>query len=429
MKNALLIMFFALLFMACGDSTDDLAKYLISGNMGTNLFDDGSLQLTITQLETGAVGADQATVTLNDVELDMLPGSDELFATFILNHIEYTANKDYNVRVSIDGNEAVCNLTTPGIRSVTIQSPLDEGYYTPGEELSVRWSYDGGGFPDHITIIADDEHEGDQDTTWDYSQELDGIMGYHNIPGSVTADFEGMLWISLDPGEFFYEFEGGGSSIGSGITIVLASDWITLYGPSASEDIGNIDIEVFDSSLPADGISETTIEATVYNTEGNIVGDGIAVDFSSTLGTVSPSRAYTWGGVATATFTAGNEGGSAIITAAAGGQNQNATIELEPVVSISVAVSSGSYPVISWTPEDARVRGMNVGQLGAVTPKWSIFSTAGFPSPVTYGTLPTGAKQVIPIMGGTPDGLEDGFEYRITLIAEDDDTTFFTFTR
>ncbi len=43
----------ALFLMSCNDSVDDLGegKYLILGNMGNTAFSDGSIQVTISQLE------------------------------------------------------------------------------------------------------------------------------------------------------------------------------------------------------------------------------------------------------------------------------------------------------------------------------------------------------------------------------------------
>jgi adhesin/invasin len=80
------------------------------------------------------------------------------------------------------------------------------------------------------------------------------------------------------------------------------------------------------SSIPADGQSTATIEATVKTAENNPVPDGTQVQFTSTAGTVFPARAGTVDGVATATLRSDATPGTATVTATVGNLSADITV-------------------------------------------------------------------------------------------------------
>ena len=398
--------------------------------MGNTLFSDGSLQITITQLEETLDGADEAIISLNDFHVPVVIGSNEAFATYSLNHFLYEGGTNYTITIELEGEESIVNFQSPGIERVFIDSPVDNGNYMAGSPLTVQWSYDGDPTTDNIMFIADDEFEGENpdSTSWDYSELLFASNTSHTIPPNITETFNGILWISLDPGEDFYAFEGGCESYGSGITLVMAADWISLFPSGTGEEVAQIDLDIDASFLPADGISTANVYASVQNSEGSRVADGTPVEFSTTLGSISPITVYTSGGEAQAIITAPTTGGVSVITARSGSISESEDLTFEEIISLEITIGSGAMPAIYWTPSTVNVRALVMGQIGVAIPKWSIISLIGFPTPVTYGTLPDGATQIVPLLGSV-EPLVTGNEYRLTLVAEGDDTTFVTFTR
>ena len=91
-----------------------------------------------------------------------------------------------------------------------------------------------------------------------------------------------------------------------------------IYGVPFST--GDVYLETSSSAIPADGASTTTLTATVRNTDGSPIGDGVLVRFFSTLGTLSADTAFTAGGLgqASVTLTSGTVSGTASVYAVSG---------------------------------------------------------------------------------------------------------------
>lgn len=73
-----------------------------------------------------------------------------------------------------------------------------------------------------------------------------------------------------------------------------------------------------------------------------------------------------------------------------GGNGGNGQIPGELVIT----VSSGTTPAFSWT--GGMAQNLMVMEHESENSVWGILSTAGFPSPVTYGQLPAGAMEMVP---------------------------------
>ena len=80
------------------------------------------------------------------------------------------------------------------------------------------------------------------------------------------------------------------------------SDNITATAGDASDmkvaqyvagEAASIQIDPGAMSLPADGVSSTTVTCSVVDAYGNPLGGGVAISVSSTLGSMSPSQGYT----------------------------------------------------------------------------------------------------------------------------------------
>lgn len=76
----------------------------------------------------------------------------------------------------------------------------------------------------------------------------------------------------------------------------------------------NLYLYTYPNSIIADGKSSCDITAEVYDEDGNRVGDGVRVDFATTLGNINPYD-LTVGGVATASLRSVPAEGTAIVTA------------------------------------------------------------------------------------------------------------------
>jgi hypothetical protein len=77
-------------------------------------------------------------------------------------------------------------------------------------------------------------------------------------------------------------------------------------------------------------------------------------------------------------------------------------------------------PSISWTPTTYGVTGINVAS--PLTQKWLVIAPPpGFGPPVSYGTPPPGAEQVLPLGGGAPPPLASGDFVSVFLAAPGDD--------
>lgn len=80
----------------------------------------------------------------------------------------------------------------------------------------------------------------------------------------------------------------------------------------------SIVIQADDSELVANNVDTTTVRAEARDSAYNLIADGTAISFTTTLGSIDPV-AYTTNGMAEATFSAGIHPGLATITASSGG--------------------------------------------------------------------------------------------------------------
>ena len=124
-------------------------------------------------------------------------------------------------------------------------------------------------------------------------------------------------------------------------TAAAACDSVPLVAPTES----TVTLVVADTSLPNDG--STTVTAAVTELSGTPVHDGTVVTFSATLGAIHPPEAPTTRGRASATFTAGEQSGTASLLAYSGNAVSGAVevvIGGAAVASIRLAAEPGNLP-------------------------------------------------------------------------------------
>jgi hypothetical protein len=158
------------------------------------------------------------------------------------------------------------------------------------------------------------------------------------------------------------------------------------------------------SSLTVLGTSSIT--ATVLDSTGTNVPDGTVVTFTlndSTLGTITP-RATTYNGTVSATFTAANKPGTAIITGTSGSATDTVNIAI-------AAAATGSIEFVSATPQVIGIQGS--GQTETSTVKFLVKDINGNPvvdgTPVSFtmrgpsgGRLPADGGEYIGAIDSTP---------------------------
>lgn len=129
---------------------------------------------------------------------------------------------------------------------------------------------------------------------------------------------------------------GGGEEAGTGEA--------AQEQPAAST-VSNIVLKATPGKLAANGMSTSTIQATVTDKVGAAVADGEIINFSvsSGTGTISPSSASTTGGAATVTYTASNSVGTETITA-------NATNNISQSVNVVLGNLAGTVYNSDGTP-------------------------------------------------------------------------------
>ncbi len=176
---------------------------------------------------------------------------------------------------------------------------------------------------------------------------------------------------------------GGGGGTGAPASITLAAN------PSSLTVLGT-----------------SSITATVLDSTDANVPDGTVVTFTlndSTLGTVTP-RATTYNGTVTATFTASNKPGTAIIMGTSGSATDTVNITIAAAV-------TGSIEFVSATPQVIGVQGS--GQTETSTIKFLIKDINGNPvvdgTPVSFtmrgpsgGRLPANGGEYIGEIDSTP---------------------------
>lgn len=97
-------------------------------------------------------------------------------------------------------------------------------------------------------------------------------------------------------------------------------------------------------SILNDGVSTSTVTATVTDAKGNRVPDGTWVDFYTTAGTLSATHATTVNGVATVTLTSSTAKTTAYVTAICEGVEGTAQVNFTPARRIRVSANPTTVP-------------------------------------------------------------------------------------
>src|SRR5262245_14313245 len=161
--------------------------------------------------------------------------------------------------------------------------------------------------------------------------------------------------------------------------LTAACDRVPLLAPSGS----TITLTSAASTLPLNGTTE--LIAQVLEAGGTPPQDGTLVTFITTLGTVSPPEAETHGGRVVVTFNAGNQNGTAVITASSGGASSGNT-----PVRVAIGSAAVGRMAIDANPGTVSANG------GNSTITSFVFDINGNPLPAVPVSFVTDAGSISP---------------------------------
>src|SRR5262245_7954773 len=162
--------------------------------------------------------------------------------------------------------------------------------------------------------------------------------------------------------------------------LTVACDRVPLLAPSGS----TITLTAAASTLPLNGTTE--LIAQVLEAGGTPPQDGTLVTFITTLGSVSPPEAETRGGKVIVTFIAGNQNGTAVITASSGGASASGL----NAVRVAIGSAAVGRMTIDASPGTVSANG------GTSTITSFVFDVNGNPLPAVPVSFVTDAGSISP---------------------------------
>ncbi len=127
----------------------------------------------------------------------------------------------------------------------------------------------------------------------------------------------------------------------------------------------SIELTITPSSIPADSFSTAAVTAKLYDAYGNALGAGVAVNFSITLGSISPATALTnSAGEAYATIRSSREVGIARVTARSGSAVGSAEIAFTRTDAAMVSVTVEPASITADGVSMSMVRAFVIDSLG-----------------------------------------------------------------
>ena len=146
-------------------------------------------------------------------------------------------------------------------------------------------------------------------------------------------------------------------------------------GSTGSTAVTGLDVQIEATSLPADGVSTTTVTITAKSGEGT-VRDAV-VSISTDLGSLSSASVTTDNlGVASVTLTAPAASGVATITAKSGSVTDTDSITFEPLVD-KLGLSASQYAVHTDNSDRATITATVLDSNNAVVPGATVLFSTG----------------------------------------------------
>lgn len=170
-------------------------------------------------------------------------------------------------------------------------------------------------------------------------------------PPAATTDATGIVTATLTTTRT-------GTALVSAHTAGLEDSATVLFTPGPPEQVT---VTADPPAIPVDGAT-SRILATLTDRYGNRVGDGIAVAFASSLGTLQPMTATTIAGQATTVLTSGSVHGQAAVTATVGTYTGTTTVEFLPADLRIESTHTPKGEILPGTPVTYTITFENAGQ-------------------------------------------------------------------
>jgi hypothetical protein len=162
--------------------------------------------------------------------------------------------------------------------------------------------------------------------------------------------------------------------------LTVACDRVPLLAPSGSV----ITLTAGSNTLPLNGTTE--LIAQVLEAGGTPPQDGTLVTFITTLGRVNPPEAETRGGKVVVVFNAGNQNGTAVISASSGGASASGV----NAVRVAIGAAAVGRMTIDANPGTVSANG------GTSTITSTVFDVNGNPLPAVQVLFSTNAGSISP---------------------------------
>jgi len=167
-------------------------------------------------------------------------------------------------------------------------------------------------------------------------------LSFDSIINVSTASYKGTFNMS-NHSEGNYEVEITATDSGK-LTGVGSTNFLYLYALQSNTTGTSISLSANPKTIKADGIGNSTITACQRN-NSNTVANGTLVDFSTTLGTISPAQAYTINSRTTSILTSSILAGTAVVSASSGSVSATTLVVIENITSTTVNKTVNSTTV------------------------------------------------------------------------------------
>ena len=281
---------------------------------------------TVERMTASDPSAKEAVVKVGDTVIPLkTAGSTDDEAIFESTTLTYAADSTYAISIEIGGKTATASLGTPSYDTdVSITAPAEGSSFTPGQAVTVTWSYTGD-TPDEavLAVLGDDEELTEVVLT--------GTTTTHTFSNTTTngwapySEIEFLLGIGATQtwsGDMAYQ--------GSYSYVLIDLDSVTIE-PEGGATTYTVTVTPTNPEI-VEGAT-TTVTATVTDQGGMPAPANTDVAFTVTPsggGTFSPASAMTnASGIAQTTFTAGDGPQTVTVTATALNTSGNATIEIQ----------------------------------------------------------------------------------------------------
>ena len=219
--------------------------------------------------------------------------------------------------VQTQGGVATATLhsgTTVGTATVTVKVE------TLTEQVTVEFL---SATPAHLIVTANPKQIPADGTSTSTITALVSDENHTPVPDGTPVQFTTSLGV-VGPGTVQTTGGVATATLHSGTTAGTAT--VTVEAGALTEEVdvkfvappAHLTVAADPTEIKADGVSTSTITATVTDEDDNPVADGTVVTFATSLGVIGPSSVETEGGVAKATLHSGTTVGIATVTVKAG---------------------------------------------------------------------------------------------------------------